>query len=417
MNPYSINLAGLGCVGQGLFDLLQLRPQARFQINRIAVKNPDKVRRAGDTPLGYHPDFLFAQGAADVLVEAIDDAQTAYQIALQALESGIPLISANKKMLALNLGELLDLQQRTQTPLLYEAAVCGAVPVLRTLADHFTSDRIFGLQGIVNGTTNFILTQQRQHNLSYVDALGKAQELGFAESDPTNDVEGFDAAYKTILLAWQAFGLVLGLDDIPRWGIHTLGAEDADYAAQRDGRIRLVATLLPMGGQLVATVLPTLLDARHPLYAIEAETNAVALELEAAGKQLLVGPGAGAFPTASALLADLHRLREGYRYPVRPRENALEKADLRQVGIPVRLRAPEGLVEVLVPRRDRQGLSPAEDDSALEGLLSLHAIGLYGEALRKAGVSLLALGNPQKLPVEGLAYLEHQPTHQKVRGR
>jgi len=407
MNTTTINLAGLGCVGQGLYDLVNQRPEARFSINRIAVKNPDKIRRAPDAKLGFRPEFLFENGAADILVEAIDDADIAFQIAIQALESGIPLVSANKKMLALYLSDLLELQQRSGTPLLYEAAVCGAIPILRTLSDHYSSDRIQRLQGIVNGTTNFILTQQRQHNLSYVDALGKAQELGFAESDPTNDVEGFDAAFKTILLAWQAFGVILSLDDIPRWGITALGAEDAAFAAQQGGRIRLVATLFPLGGQLVASVLPTLVGPQHSLYGIELEGNAVALELEAAGKQLLSGPGAGAFPTASALLADLHRLRDGYRYPTLVRQPQLEKANLNAIGLPVRLRAPEGLVEVLVPRRDRQGLSPSEDDNALEGVLSLQSILRYGEDLRKAGVSLLALGAPQSLLAEGLPLVKH----------
>lgn len=407
MNTTTIHLAGLGCVGQGLYDLIQRRPEAGFAINRIAVKNPDKIRRAADAPLGFRPEFLFEGGAPDVIVEAIDDADTAYQMAIQALESGIPLVSANKKMLALYLSDLLALQQRTGTPLLYEAAVCGAIPILRTLSDHYSSDRIQRIEAIVNGTTNFILTQQRQHNLSYVDALGKAQELGFAESDPTNDVEGFDAAFKTILLAWQAFGVILSLDDIPRWGITTLGTADAAFAAQQGGRIRLVATLLPVGEQLVSTVLPTLVGPRHPLYGVELEGNAVALELEAAGKHVLSGPGAGAFPTASALLADLHRLRDGYRYPTPLGKTPLKKAVLNEIGLPVRLRAPEGLVEVLIPRRDRQGLTPADEDSALEGVLSLHSILRFGQDLRKAGVSLLALGAPQSLLAEEQPLLQH----------
>jgi homoserine dehydrogenase len=395
MTTTKIGLFGLGCVGQGLYDLISERPESGFSIQTITVKDPEKTRRVPGALIHFDPQIALNDPETDLIVEAIDNAEQAFQIAQAALRAKKPLITANKKMLALYLPELIQLQEETGTPLLYEASVCGAIPILKTLEDHFTTDRIQKLEGIFNGTTNYILSKQRQDNLSYQEALAEAQKLGFAESDPSSDVEGFDALYKTIILARHAYGVNFNTAEIPRWGISNLGNEEAAYARKTGTRIRLLGGIAHFEQGVAAWVLPGLVSADHPLYPIEKESNGVFLNLQAAGHQLLSGPGAGAYPTASAIFADLHRAREGYRYPGRAQQLGLTKADLRHVHVPLRLRAPEGLIEVLIPRKERPHLISSSREGLYEGFLSLAQILQYSKALKKSNAALLVTGAPQ----------------------
>jgi homoserine dehydrogenase len=260
------------------------------------------------------------------VVELIDDAEAAYAIASRALRAGKPVVTANKRMIANKLPDLLRLQRETGVPFLYEAAVAGSIPILRVLEEHYANDPLHVIEGIVNGTTNYILsTMTRDRSLNdpaYAGALKDAQAKGFAESDPTMDVEGWDASFKAVLLALHAYGATLRPDQVIRRGISSVRNGDIAFARREGAVIKLLARVRSTASGLCASVLPTLLPGGDPLARVDRELNAVRLEGAFSEGQWMVGKGAGAIPTASAVLSDLSALRGGYRYAYRKRVTA-----------------------------------------------------------------------------------------------
>jgi homoserine dehydrogenase len=231
------------------------------------------------------------------------------------LLNGKAVVTANKKMLAEHLPELIELQKTTGVPLLYEAAACASLPVIRNLEEYYDTDLLDSVEGIVNGSTNYILTAMNRDGQSYGDALAQAQKLGFAESNPALDVEGLDARNKLVLLLAHAFGLVAGPEDLLAVGIDRISPLATAYAREQGLAIKLVAEArrLPEGG-IAAAVLPTLVAPGHELSNVHDEFNGLVTQSGFADRQFFLGRGAGAFPTASAVLSDLSALTYGYRY-------------------------------------------------------------------------------------------------------
>ncbi|MFY0689742.1 MAG: homoserine dehydrogenase [Cyclobacteriaceae bacterium] len=308
-----IGLFGFGCVAQGFYAGLQQNPEIDAEIVRICVKNPDKERLA--------PSDLFTTEAADIiasqvdiLVELIDDAKAAKRIVVEGLKAGIPVISANKKMIAENLRELVQLQQETQTPFLYEGAVAGSIPILYNLDQFFSTQSISAIRGILNGSTNYILTKMKLNEIGYEDALDEAQALGFAESDPALDVEGTDAAYKTAILGFHAFGQFVDPASIEKEGIDKLTANQILDSRKENHKLKLVCSIDLHNDQLSASVKPELVSESDALYAVDYEYNAISVNGNLSGIQTYVGKGAGSHPTGSAVLSDLNLLLSGFSY-------------------------------------------------------------------------------------------------------
>lgn len=312
-----IGLFGFGVVGTGLYQILASQEKRKhpFLLDKIAVRNHNKQRKFSTHLLATAND-IYNTPQIEVVVEAIDDAQAALQIARRTLQSGKGLISANKKMLAENLLELIGLSVKHQVPLLYEAAVCGSIPIIRNLEDYYSFHAITELNGIINGSTNYILDQMQQHQESYQSALQKAQALGFAERDPSLDVEGFDASYKLQILILHAFGLYLKNEFIFRRGITDIGIDELRYAAQNDLKIKLIASakLNDLQQLTDALVCPTLTKKSNPLSKIGGAQNAVLVGDQLIGFQLFEGQGAGDLATGSALFNDLSAAQRGYSY-------------------------------------------------------------------------------------------------------
>lgn len=319
MNPsqknYRIGLFGYGCVGQGFYQALQQSSlAAQAEIVKIGVKNPGKERDLPDSQFFYDKNEILEDDSIDLIVEAIDDAEEAFAIVKKALQAGKLVVAASKKMVASYLQELLDLQENYSGRLLYEASVCGSIPVLRTVSDSYGSDSFEELSGIFNGSSNFILSKLDKGG-EYDAVLREAQELGFAETDPTLDVQGFDAKYKLCILAAHAFGLVVKPEDIPNLGIQNITAQDVALAKRLGLKIKpLVKALTTSDRGVQLVVLPEFVPATQPLYRVDEEYNGVQLNNHFAGPQLLVGKGAGSFPTGSAVLADVGAVLAGYRY-------------------------------------------------------------------------------------------------------
>lgn len=312
-NKLTIGLFGFGCVGNGLYEVLNQSGLLDAEIKRIVVKNPNKERKIGKENFSYDKSDILLDPQINVVVELIDDANAAYLIVSEALKRGKHVVTANKKMLAENLEELLQLAKENKVSLLYEASVGGSIPIIRNLEEYYNNDSLSGISGIVNGTTNYILTQTN-YGKDYETALTEAQEFGFAESDPTLDVEGFDPKFKLVLLIKHAFGLTLKPEQLFNYGIRNIKEQDVRYAAEKGLRIKLFARAEKNGNDLYGFVAPHFIDAKNTSYNIDNEFNAVSVEALFSDKQLFLGKGAGAYPTASAVLSDISALQYDYAY-------------------------------------------------------------------------------------------------------
>ncbi|WP_338764910.1 homoserine dehydrogenase [Bernardetia sp. ABR2-2B] len=362
-----IGLFGFGCVGEGLYDILQNNTENtgfEADIVKICVKNKEKKRSIDSSYFTYDKNEILENEEINTIVELISDAEEAYHIVKKALQSGKNVVTANKKMIALHLEELVQIQKEAGTSLLYEAAACGSIPIVRTLAEYYDNELLYSVSGIFNGSSNYILSKIANENLTYDVALKQAQDLGFAEADPTLDVAGFDPTYKLCLLAAQAYGIFVNPDEVLRIGINNLKKEDIDFAKnyiRQDNKsqkttnfkVKLVATISRIGNveenKLLLYVLPTFISHENPLYNVENENNAVLVEAAFSDKQTFIGKGAGGHPTGSAVLSDISALRYDYQYEYRKTErNKTKKSSFsptRKALAEVYLRFDESLME------------------------------------------------------------------------
>lgn len=311
----NIGLFGFGCVGFGLYEVLHKTPSLNAQVSKICVKNKTKQRPISADHFTFDKDDILLNDDINVVVELIDDADAAFEIVTAAIKSGKAVVTANKKMIAEHFEELLLLQQQYGVPLLYEAACCASIPIIRNLEEYFDNDLLESVEGIVNGSTNYILTKTFAENLSYADALREAQEKGYAESNPTLDTGGFDAKYKLQILLAHAFGIKTIPADIFNYGIDNIGELELKYAKEKGLKIKLVAQAFKTADNKVAAfVLPKFVDDKNKLYQVDDVFNGVVTKTCFADTQFFVGKGAGAYPTASAVISDISALSYNYRY-------------------------------------------------------------------------------------------------------
>ncbi|ASS49062.1 MAG: homoserine dehydrogenase [Candidatus Fluviicola riflensis] len=312
----TIGLFGFGCVGTGLYEVLNQTSLLQARIKHIVVKDATKKRQIDASHFSYDAEVILNDSEVNVVVELINDSDAAYVIVKRALESGKHVVSANKKLIALHLEELIALAKANNVSFLYEAAVGGSIPIIRNLEEYYNNDSLSSINGIVNGTTNYILTKTGEGQ-SFDDALKTAQELGFAELDPTSDVDGFDAKYKLVLLLKHAFGYTAKTEEVWNYGIRQLKAWDATYAREKGYKIKLLAFGTRVDDQVVGFVAPHLIPANHFAFNVENEFNAVVVEALFSDRQLFLGKGAGSYPTASAVLSDISALQFDYAYEYR----------------------------------------------------------------------------------------------------
>ncbi|HET6543934.1 MAG TPA: homoserine dehydrogenase [Chryseolinea sp.] len=310
----TLGLFGFGCVGQGLYHVLDETQGIKAEIKKICVKNRNKTRTLPEDIFTYDKEDVLNDPAIDVIVELIDDANAAFEIVKTALQNGKAVVTANKKMLAEHLEEIYLLQQRYGKPVLYEGAVCGSIPIIRNLEEYYDNDLLTGIEGIFNGSTNYILTKVFEEKKSYEVALQQAQALGFAESDPSLDVKGYDPKFKLAIAIAHTFGVFVKPENIINIGIDRISDLDLKFAYDNHYAIKLVARAFKIQNRVFGFVAPQFIESTHPLYAVRNEYNAVQLESAFAEKQLFVGKGAGSYPTGSAVLSDISALTYDYRY-------------------------------------------------------------------------------------------------------
>jgi homoserine dehydrogenase len=311
----TIGLFGFGVVGEGIYKVLAKTQSLNATILRICIRNPEKKREAPADLFTTDRDQLLFDPQINTIIEVINDADAGFEIVSTALQNGKSVISASKKMIAEHLPELLALQQQTGMSFLYEAAAGASIPIIRNLEEYYDNDLLHSIKGIVNGSTNFILTKMFTEHLEFKEALLLAQQLGFAESDPALDIEGHDAAHKWTFLLTHAYGLVEKTRNLVYTGIQHINAQDAAVAREKNWAIKLVAQAQKLqSGQLAAFVLPQFVPADDPLAFVNAENNGFVIGSAFADRQFFFGKGAGSFPTASAIISDLSALRYGYHY-------------------------------------------------------------------------------------------------------
>lgn len=310
-----IGLFGFGCVGQGLHYVLNNSTGFKADILKIAVKDKTKQRSVSSDLITYDKWDILNNPEIDIVVELIDDAVEAYNIVSEALKRGKHVVTANKKMLAEHLHELYQLQKENNVSLLYEASACGSIPIIRTLEEYFDNEELEKVSGIFNGTSNYILTKTISEKLTYDEALKQAQAKGFAESDPTNDVEGYDPKFKAIIIALHAFGLIIKPEEVFNLGINTLHPNDITYASEKGYKIKLTPFISQLSDNKVAAfVIPQFIKQSNHLFNVDNEFNGVIVEGKFSGEQFLQGKGAGSYPTGAAVLSDISALSHGYKY-------------------------------------------------------------------------------------------------------
>lgn len=317
----NIGLFGYGNVGRALYKLLQQMNDPRVRIGRICVRDIAKKRQ--DAPAEIFtdkPQDIFNDPQINFIVELIDDPEASLAIVRQALRSKRQCVTGNKKMLAKNMPELIELQHSTGTGLLYDASACGSIPVIRNLEEYYDNDLLISLKGILNGSSNYVLSKVFNEGMSYTDALRLATEAGFVESNPSLDIDGWDALYKLVIVSVHAFGSYVAPERIFCYGIANMNDNDISFANEKQRRVKLVAHVEKTNdNRLVMCVMPQLLSRNKYIYSVEDEFNGVVIKGRYYDKQFMFGRGAGGFPTASAVLSDITACLYGYKYEYKKR--------------------------------------------------------------------------------------------------
>ena len=316
MQPMRVGLLGMGTVGRGTWTVLNRnaeeitrRAGRPIRITRVATRRPENARaalgRSDGVEIGADTDALVSRDDIDIVLELLGGIEPARTLVLKAIARGKHVVTANKALLAAHGNEIFAAAQRAGVMVAFEAAVAGGIPIIKALREGLTANRIEWIAGIINGTSNFILSEMRRSGATFAAALREAQARGYAEADPTFDVEGVDAAHKLAIMSAIAFGVPMQLEKVYTEGIAQLLQEDIRYAEELGYRIKLLGITRRAARGIELRVHPTLVPATRLIANVEGAMNAVLVKGDAVGATLYYGPGAGAEPTASAVIADL----------------------------------------------------------------------------------------------------------------
>ncbi|WP_029421018.1 homoserine dehydrogenase [Alicyclobacillus macrosporangiidus] len=333
-----VGLLGCGTVGSGVVELMNRRQSKiadmtglRPVIKKILVRQVDKPRPVELAPglVTDKPAEVLEDPSIRIVIETIGGIEPARTYILQAIAAGKHVVTANKDLIAMHGAEILDAAERHGVDVFYEAAVGGAIPLIRPLTEQMTANEISDLLGIINGTTNYILTQMTETGADFADALAEAQRLGYAEADPSSDVDGLDAARKLAILASIAFHARVTLDDVQVAGIRSISAQDVRFADELGCVIKLLATGSDRAGVLSLHVRPALVSKQHPLAHVSGPFNALFVRGDAAGDLMFFGRGAGSLPTASSVMGDVIEVLRVIRLGVSGRVSRMYVPDKR----------------------------------------------------------------------------------------
>lgn len=314
MKTVKVGLLGLGNIGTGTYKTLEMNKEqienaagCKIEITKILERDVDRKRDITVTPEQFtqDPDSIFKDPGIDIVIELLGGIEPASSFMLSAMENGKHVVTANKAAVAANFNKLMETAEKNGVEFRFEASVGGGIPILNAITTVLRSNQFEEVLGILNGTTNYILTQMTEFGMKYEDVLKKAQEKGFAEADPTADVEGIDVANKLSILMALAFDQYIAPEDIPTEGITKVTRKDITNAAVNGCKIKLIASARLKDGKLEYSVKPTELPNSHPLASISNEFNAVFVKGNAVDELMFYGKGAGPLPTGSAVMGDV----------------------------------------------------------------------------------------------------------------
>lgn len=330
---------GYGCVGQGLDDVLNNSKGFKADIVKICVKDRSKERRLDMSNFTFNKNDILNDPSINLIVELIDDADEALNIVTTAMEKGKSVITANKKMIANNHKRLIDLQEKKNVSFLYEASACASIPIIRNLEEYYDNELLFSVRGIFNGSTNYILSQMYDNGLCFDEVLKDAQAKGYVESDPSLDIDGYDAKFKLCIITTHAYGLLLEPEEVFNYGIRNINKFDIQFAKEKGFKIKLVPYVGKVKDNTITSyVLPRFISVDRYLYGVDNEFNGVVAEAAFADKQFFYGKGAGGHATGSAVLSDISASSYGYKYEYKKKEQKGVTGYTRDILLEVYLR-------------------------------------------------------------------------------
>ncbi len=306
-------LIGFGTVGQGFYHYLAENKEDK-QLATVVIKDASKSRIPDSLNFSTDVNDVHNNKEITTVVELISDDKQAFSIVKQALLQGKNVVSANKKMIAYHLEELVELEQQFGGKFLYEGAVAGSIPIIKIINEQYVFDEIKQIRGVINSTSNYILTQIFEQGIDYQQALAQAQKSGFAEANPIDDVCGFDSLYKLILLSVHAFGKFIHPEKVLNIGIENISAKDIEFAKNNQFKIKLVAQAIKQNNKLTLSVLPTFVDVNDDLFHVNNEYNAIEIISNNIGTQFYKGKGAGKLPTGHVVFTDYQSIDTSYSY-------------------------------------------------------------------------------------------------------
>ena len=317
MAELKIGLFGLGTVGTGIVKVLEKARNANAVVKKICVRDINKPRKVYPAPemLTDKAEDILDDPEIDLVVEVVDDPEASYEIVTGALKRGKHVVSGNKSMIARHLPELIELQEKYNVACLYDASSCGSIPVIRNLEEYYDNDLLLEVKGILNGSSNYILSRVFDHDESYEDALKTAIDLGFAESNPSFDIDGFDSLFKLVIITVHALGVYVDPKDVFTYGISHISDFDINYAREKRVKIKLVAQVVKISdSEFTMFVMPEFVARNKYIYSVDDEYNGVVIRGECYDRQFMFGKGAGSLPTASSILSDVMARLHDYRY-------------------------------------------------------------------------------------------------------
>jgi homoserine dehydrogenase len=411
----ALGIFGLGTVGTGVVTLLTGNPQ--FEIRAIALRDRNKPRDVdlSQFEITDDPFKLADDPKIEILVEVAGGVDPAYEVVKRAITNGKHIVTANKELIARHGPEIFDLANRHNVTIFFEAAVGGGIPLISTLQRGLQANRISRVAGIVNGTTNYILTRMEQERKSFAEALAEAQAAGFAEADPTDDVEGRDVAYKIAILSSLAFQVPIEVEKVYRQGITAISDLDITLASEFGYRIKMIGLAQPGDdddNSLDVRVHPMLVPRHHPLAGIEGVNNAIFIKGSAVGEIMLYGPGAGRFPTASAVVGDIINLASAIKLPDFARYFQLPISS--QVSEIFPIGETTNAYYIRLETEDTPGVIGNLGHAFGEHRVSLHSVMQKHVADDAATIVLLTHQVKEKQAQAALAQISAQPTTRQI---
>ena len=392
MAEIKVGLFGLGTVGEGIVKVISKAHNANAEIKRICVKDASKPRNVPVEPgiiTTNHQD-IFDDPEINLIVEVINDADAAFKIVSEALKRGISVVSGSKTMIANHLPELIELQHKHGASLLYDASSCGSIPVIRNLEEYYDNDLLLEVKGILNGSSNFILSRVFDHQENYKKALQTAIDLGFAEADPSFDIEGYDSLYKLIIITVHALGVYVNPEDIFTYGITHISDFDINFAREKRVKIKLVAQVVKISDtRFTMFVMPEFVKKSRYIYSVDDEYNGVVIRGECYERQFMFGKGAGSLPTASSILSDVVAHHHGYRYGYKKMGYKDTPTYTTDVTLKVYVRYSETPIPELLPFSSIKERYQSETDNYVIGEIKLSDLITSREILDRKDVFLI----------------------------